>query len=465
MTRAALHELLGIVGLSAQRIEITGADPVLPTPFHIGEAGAAAIAASAVGAAELWAARNGRPRQPVAVELRHAVAALRSARYLRIAGAPPKAPFDPVSGLYEARGGWVFLHCNFPNHRAAALGVLGLAEGAERQTVAAAVAERDGSDLEDAIHAAGGCAALVRSAADWRRHPQAAAVATEPLLAIERIGDAPPEPLPSGGDRPLAGIRVLDLTRVLAGPTCARTLAEHGAEVLKVSGPHLPSSGELEIDTGLGKRSCFLDLRQPAEVATLAALIRDGRADVFSQGYRAGTLAAKGFAPEQIAALRPGAVSVELSAWSVAGPWAKRRGFDTIVQCSSGMALIQGGGKAPRLLPVSAIDYVTGYLMAYGAMIALRRRAREGGSWRVRCSLARTGQWIAERGLLAAAAIADVPKELPEDEIARFSMETVSPLGTIRHIRPVAQMAETPPRWERPPVPLGHDTAEWLERS
>src|SRR5579859_5898138 len=164
MTRAALHELLGFAGLSAQRIEITGADPVLPTPFRIGEAGAAAIAASAVAAAELWAARHGRPRQPVAIELRHAVAALRSARYLRIAGAPPKEPFDAVSGLYEAQGSWVFLHCNFPNHRAAALRVLGLAEGADRKTVAAAVAERDGGDLEDAIHAAGGCAALVRRA-------------------------------------------------------------------------------------------------------------------------------------------------------------------------------------------------------------------------------------------------------------------------------------------------------------
>jgi crotonobetainyl-CoA:carnitine CoA-transferase CaiB-like acyl-CoA transferase len=464
MTTAALDELLGIAGLGAEGVDIAGADPVLPTRFRIGAAGAAAIAAAAVAAAELWAERSGRPRQPVAVELRHAVAALRSARYLRLAGAPPKEPFDPVSGLYQAQGSWVFLHCNFPNHRAAALGVLGLPEGADRKTVAAAVAERDGLGLEDAIHAAGGCAALVRSTAEWRRHPQAAAVASEPLLAIERIGDAPPEKLPPAGDRPLSGCRVLDLTRVLAGPTCARTLAEHGAEVLKVSGPHLPHSGELEIDTGLGKRSCFLDLRRTADSATLASLVRDGRCDVFTQGYRPGTLAARGFAPEQIAVLRPGAVCVELSAWSVAGPWAKRRGFDTIVQCASGMALIQGGGVEPRLLPVSAIDYVTGYLMAYGAMIALMRRAREGGSWRVRTSLARIGQWIVERGLLDTTVIGDVPKELPEDEIARFSMETASPLGTIRHIKPVAQMQETPPRWARPPVPLGHDAAEWPRR-
>ena len=465
MTSAALHDVLRLGGLAADGIVIAGADPVLPTPFRVGAAGAAAIAVSAAAAAELWSERCGRPRQAVAVDLRHAVAALRSARYLRVAGASPKEPFDPVTGLYAAAGGrWVFLHCNFPMHRAAALGVLGCAEGAARATVAATVARRDAAELEDAVHAAGGCAALVRSAEDWRRHPQAAAVVTQPVLAIERIGDAPAEPLPRGGYRPLSDIRVLDLTRVLAGPTCARTLAEHGADVLKVSGPHLPHSDELEIDTGLGKLSCFLDLRQPADRAMLASLIRDGRCDVFSQGYRPGTLAARGFAPEDVAALRPGVIYVELSAWSGAGPWARRRGFDTIVQCASGMVVIQGGGAQPRLLPVSAIDYVTGYLMAFGAMIALRRRAREGGSWRVRASLARTGQWIAERGLLDASDIADVPKELPDDEIARLTMEAASPLGTIRHIRPVAQLPETPARWARPPVPLGHDAPAWPPR-
>src|SRR5258708_863427 len=463
MTTAALLELLSIAGLDARGIAIAGADPVVPTPFGMGGAGAAAIAAAATAAGELWSDRSGGPRQAIGVDLRHAAAALRSARYLRVAGAPPKEPFDPVSGLYPAaEGRWVFLHCNFPNHRAAALGVLGCAEGADRTAVAAAVAQRDGAELEDAIHAAGGCAALVRRAAEWGRHPQAAAVAAQPLLAIERIGDAPPETLPPG-DRPLSGVRVLDLTRVLAGPTCARTLAEHGADVLKVSAAHLPHSGEIEIDTGLGKLSCFLDLRRPADAATLASLVRDGRCDVFAQGYRPGSLAARGFAPEAVAALRPGAVYVELSAWSGAGPWARRRGFDTIVQCASGLAMIQGGAQ-PRLLPVSAIDYVSGYLMAFGAMVALRRRAREGGSWRVRVSLARTGQWIADRGLLDAAAIADVPKEFPDEEIPPLTMEPPLPLAPIRHPKPVPPSPQTPPRWTRPPVPLGHDAAAWPRR-
>lgn len=219
----------------------------------------------------------------------------------------------------------------------------------------------------------------------------------------------------------------------------------------------------MEIDTGLGKRSAFLDLNRVADQTTLRALIAEGRCDVFSQAYRPGALAARGLGSEALAALRPGIVAVELSAWGHLGPWAGRRGFDTIVQCASGMALVEGAAK-PRLLPVSAIDYVSGYLMAFGAMTALLRRAREGGSWRVRVSLARTGQWIVERGLLDAAAIADLPRELPDAEIAGWSEETASLRGIIRHLAPVAQLAETPARWQRPPVPLGHDTPEWLPR-
>jgi crotonobetainyl-CoA:carnitine CoA-transferase CaiB-like acyl-CoA transferase len=465
MPHAVLNELLRFAALTDARgdaLEITGSDPVLPTRFRIGAAGAAAVAASAAAAAELWRLRTGGARrQSISVDLRHATAALRSARYLRIDGAPPREPWDPLSGLYPARDGrQVYLHCNFPNHRAAALAVLGLGPEADRDAVGRAVRDWDGPALEEAVHAAGGCAGFVRSAEEWLRHPQSAAVAALPLLEIERIGEAPSEPL-AGGDRPLSGVRVLDLTRVLAGPTCARTLAEHGADVLKVSAPHLPHSGDIELDTGLGKLSAFLDLRAPADLDTLVGLIRDGRCDVFSQSYRPESLAARGFSPAALARLRPGIVCVELSAWGRAGPWARRRGFDTVVQCVSGMAMVQGGRQSPRTLPVSAIDYVSGYLMAFGAMVALARRAREGGSWLVRVSLARTGKWIVERGLLEAAALADVASDLPEAEIARITLDTPSPLGLIRHLAPVAHMAETPACWARPPVPLGHDAPAW----
>lgn len=459
MLRHSVRELIelgGLAGPEAGQIQITGDDPVFPTPYRIAASGAAAIAAAGYAAAELWRLRSGS-RQSVAVDARAAAAALRSTRYLQVDGRTPDGPRDPLSGFYRVRDErWISIHCNFPHHRDAALTVLGAPQ--EREAAMRASATWDGLRLEDAIHAAGGCAGLARSAREWALHPQAAAVAAQPLLEIVRIGDAPPQPLPSG-PRPLDGVRVLDLTRVLAGPTCARTLAEHGAEVLKISGPHLPDSGAFELDTGIGKRAAHLDLRDAQDAATLRGLA--GSADVFSQSYRPGTLAGRGFAPEDLAKLRPGIVCVSLSAWGGTGPWRDRRGFDTIVQTVSGMALASGDGAKPKYLPVSAIDYVSGYLMALGTMAALARRAAEGGSWLVRVSLARTGRWITDQGQVDAAALHDVPEELAEEEMARLTMETESPLGRIRHLRPVAVLSETPTRWTRPPVPLGHDRPAW----
>jgi len=327
--------------------------------------------------------------------------------------------------------------------------------------MAAAAAGWDGEALEDAVHAAGGCAGFVRSHAEWAQHPQAKAVAGQPLIEIVRIGDAPPEPLPAGR-RPLSGVRVLDLTRVLAGPTCGRTLAEHGADVLKITAEHLADSGATEFDTGHGKLSARLDLRAPEGVAKLRELVRTG--DVFSQGYRPGTLAARGFAPEDLARMRPGIVCVSLSAWGTTGPWASRRGFDSIVQTVSGMADATGAGGPPRLLPVSAIDYVAGYLMAFGAMTALARRVEEGGSWEVRVSLARTGKWIVDRGFATPEEIAASRGDVTEEELAPYRLESDGPAGRLGFLGPVVRMSSTPARWERPAVPLGYHPAEWPGR-
>jgi hypothetical protein len=303
--------------------------------------------------------------------------------------------------------------------------------------------------------------------AEWAKHPQAAAIASLPVMEIAKIGDAPVEKLPDGA-RPLAGIRVLDLTRVLAGPTCARTLAEHGADVLKITGPHLPNIGYQEFDTGHGKLSAHLDLRQPKDLATLRDLVRE--ADVFSQGYRPGTLGMRGLSPEELSALRPGLVYVSLCAFSHVGPWASRRGFDTVVQNVSGITtrqgeLFPGAEPGPQFYPVSAIDYLTGYLMAFGAMVALARRAREGGSWLVRISLAQTGRWLVGRGEVPEAALTNVPKEFLPEELARWSTTSDTPVGRLGHLKPVVQLSETPPFWARPSVPLGHNEPAWPARS
>ena len=454
MAQAALREILAAGGFEGPAVaDISGQDPVLPTRYRVGTAGAAALAALGLAVAQLWELRTGR-RQRVAVDVRGAAVSLRSARYLRIDGKPPPPPWDPLSGFYPVRDGWISMHCNFPNHRDAAMEVL--SSGAERRAAENASSRWSGEELEEAIHAAGGCAGFVRSREEWLRHPQARAVAGQPLIEIERVGDAPPAPLQPAA-RPLAGVRVLDLTRVLAGPTCARSLAEHGADVLKITAAHLPDSGVMELDTGIGKRSAHIDLRDSGGGALLEALASD--ADVFSQSYRPGALARRGFSPQALARLRPGIVCVSLSAWGTSGAWRERRGFDSIVQAVSGMAHASGDGAKPRLLPVSAIDYVSGYLMAFGASLALARRAREGGSWLVRVALARVGKWIVDLG--EAGGFGSMPEDLPDAELAPLLGEMEAPDGRIRYLRPVIRLSETPPHWSRPPVPLGYHPPSW----
>lgn len=469
MINDALCTLLPIAGWSEERasaLELSGgSDPLLPTPFRISETSTAALAAVGLAAADLWELRTGR-QQEVAVNARQATASLRSGKYMHLDGAHVSTERNAVMGVYPAKHGrWSYLHCNFPNHRAAALSVLGVPE--DREAVRKAVAQWDALELEEAIIAAKGAGGMVRTMDEWAKHPQAAAIASLPLLEIIKIADSPPEPLPEG-KRPLSGIRVLDLTRVLAGPTCARTLAEHGADVLKVTAAHLPNIGYQEYDTGHGKLSTQLDLRQSKDFETLRSLVRE--ADVFSQGYRPGTLGARGLSPEALAELRPGIVFVSLCAFSHVGPWASRRGFDTVVQTVSGITnrqgeLFPGATPGPQFYPVSAIDYLTGYLMAFGAMVALARRTHTGGSWLVRISLAQVGRWLVERGQVPGADLNGVPSEFTPAELERWTMTSDTPMGRLRHLAPVVRLSETPPRWARPSVPLGYNQPVWPART
>jgi crotonobetainyl-CoA:carnitine CoA-transferase CaiB-like acyl-CoA transferase len=464
-----LSALLSVAGRDVQlpaNVEFSGgADPVLPTPFRITEAAAASLGAVGLAVSDLWELRTGN-RQDVGVNPRQATASLRSGQYMTIDGSPGGRERNSVAGVYPAKNGrWSYLHCNFPNHRAAALSVLGVEE--DREAVREAVATWDARELEEAIIAAKGAGGMVRSMEEWAQHPQAAAIASLPVLEIEKIGDGPPQPLPDG-DRPLSGVRVLDLTRVLAGPTCARTLAEHGADVLRITAPHLPSSSDREDDTGHGKLSAHIDLREKDQLETLMGLVRE--ADIFSQGYRPGTLAQRGFSPEDLARLRPGIVYVSLSAFGSKGPWASRRGFDTVVQTVSGITtrqgeLFPGAQPGPQFYPVSAIDYLTGYLMACGTLVALARRVREGGSWSVRISLAQVGRWLVGLGQVPESELHDVSREFTPDELERWTTFSNAPGGRLQHLGPVVQLSETRPYWARPSVPLGFHAPVWPERA
>ena len=461
---SSLKKLIDLAALPAstlESVEITrgDADPVFPTRYRLVAAGAPVIAATGVAAADLWNLKTGR-QQRVRIDGRAAAAALRSSRYLRINGERPAEDPEKITGFYQLRDGrWMYLHCNFFNLRDRNLAVLGAP--AEREAVAKAVARWDGLELEQAIFDAGGCCGFVRSEDEWRGLPQAQTVARLPLFEIIKIGDAPPRPLP-GGDRPLSGVRVLDLTRVLAGPTCARTLAEHGADVLRVTREDLADSGATDFDTGIGKLCTHIDLRNPAEAETMRGLM--DTCDVFSQSYRPGALARRGLSPQDVAKIRPGIVYVTLSAWGHEGPWRDRRGYDTVVQSANGMAY-RANDERPEFLPVSAQDYIAGYLLAYGTMVALGRRAREGGSWLVRTSLASAGHWIREQGLLAPAEYSQAPKELPLNELQALLTQHDSPIGRLTHLAPVVQLSETPARWTRPAVPRGHHQPVWPERA
>src|SRR5271154_3594354 len=302
---------LGRANASNQHsLQIIGHDPVIATTFRAGEAAAAVLAANATAAADLWCARGGRP-QRIEVDVRAAAASLVSFLYLRYQGAAPDLRGQATVALYQARDSrWVHLHGGFSS-REGTLALLNCDDDAA--AIAKAVTSWDAQALEDELAERGVCGAKLRSADDWRIHPQGIALGRVPVVEMLRIGDAAREPLPGPragehGARPLSGVRVLDLTRVLAGPTSARTLAEHGADVMKITAAHLPNIGYQEYDTGHGKLQAHLDLRQARDVETLRGLVRE--TDIFTQGYRPGTLGNRGLSPEALSQLRPGLVYV-----------------------------------------------------------------------------------------------------------------------------------------------------------
>jgi hypothetical protein len=440
------------------RVSLSGADPVFPSSFRVGVAAQASIAAVGLAAAELWRARAGRA-QRVSVDLRAAAIEFRSERYLRVAGRTPPPMWDPVAGVYRTGDGrFVRLHTNFAHHRRAVVDLLGASDS--RDAVQEKLAAWQGEAFERAANEAGGVVALMRSAEEWSAHPQARALAALPLFEIERIGDAPPRRL-APAPRPLSGLRVLDLTRIVAGPVCGRALAAHGADVLRIAAPALPFLEWLVIDTGRGKRSAFADLETAEGRAALTRLLGD--ADIFVQAYRPGALAARGFAPADVARVRPGIVYVSLSAYSHVGPWNARRGFDSLVQTATGFNHAEGeaaGVDGPKELPAQALDHASGQLMAAAALLARARQAREGGSWHVRVSLAQTGRWLFGLGRVPAGLRA---RELTLDDVQDRIEESDSAFGRLSAVRPAAELSETPAHYALPSARLGSAAAEWAQ--
>jgi crotonobetainyl-CoA:carnitine CoA-transferase CaiB-like acyl-CoA transferase len=440
-------------------VTLTGEEPMLPSSFRVGAAAQVAIAAAGLAAANIWRLRSGQAQQ-VAVDMRHAVVECRSERYLRVDGKPPPPAWDAIAGVYHTGDQrFVRLHTNFPHHRDAVCEVLNCKP--EREQVQAALLKWEGEAFETAAYAKGCVVALMRSHAEWAALPQAQAITTLPLIEIEKIGEADPRPWPTGG-RPLEGLRVLDLSRVIAGPVAGRTLAVHGADVMLVSGPDLPAIPWLTIDTGRGKLSSYADLKTGQGREVLRGLLAE--ADIFSQGYRPHALAALGFSPLDAAGISPGIVYASLSAYGRAGPWAERRGFDSLVQCATGFNHAEGqaaGITGPKELPAQMLDHATGYLMAFGAMMARARQSQEGGSWHVQVSLARTGRWLWELGRVADGLASE---DLRSDAVIPYVEQAASGFGVLRAVRHAARLSRTEARWLRPAMPLGSHPPQWPAR-
>jgi hypothetical protein len=305
--------------------------------------------------------------------------------------------------------------------------------------------------LETAIVAAGGCAAALHTAEEWRDHDHGRHICDRPLLGVESLDDAPPR------QRGLTQLRVLDLTRVIAGPVASRFLASWGADVLRVEAPEF-DDGMLAVDVSFGKRSCGLDLRDPADRRRFETLVTG--ADVVVHGLRPGALASLGYPLERLTALRPGLVVAWLSAYGPGGPWAGRRGFDSLVQMSSGIAdegARAAGADHPVPLPCQLLDHATGYLLALGILQARVRQEQEGGSWAVDASLARTAAWLDELGRVDALAA----PEPTADEVARYCHTAATPWGDVTHVRPPGSIGDMTPHYRRPPSRPGADPPEW----
>lgn len=458
----ALAELAALRDHPSQtKITVPEVGPTAITRFRVGDTVAAILGTIGSVVADIQRDRDGTD-QNVSCDPRHAIGALAMSHLTREQGPngdwlTPENPPNRVIARQAIRpwptrdGGHVLPHLSLPNLQERMLKVLDCELTPE--AVGAAVARRDADELEQAIADNRVCGGKSRTQSEWRAHPHGAILAARPVITIERIGDAPAEPVP-GGDRPLSGLKVLDLTRILAGPVAARTLAEHGADVLMVAAKNTPQVDEFVRDTSHGKHSCFLDLDQAEDAETLRRLAKD--ADVFSQGYRPGRLEARGFGPGDLAEMRPGIVYLSVSCYGHGGPLSDRAGWEQVAQTVTGICHEQGAPGAPELVALPACDYMTGYLGALGTLIALERRAQEGGSWHVQVSLCRSAMFLQDQGLWAEKGTLPTAADLSE-----VMVESTGPRGVMRHIGPVLKMSATPTEWARQSPILGQDPAEW----
>lgn len=477
-------DLLTLAGLDGpgEELRFIGPPTVLPSSFRVTEAASALVAAVSIAVARIAELRSGRPGsgpnpRSVIVDSVEACAAFQSERHFRLSE-PPQL-WDSLSGHYAARDGYIQFHTNFPHHRAGLLTAIGLGPGNEspvarspvdrlpvdrspvdRSAVEAAVAASGRLELERAVSNAGGIAAAMRTIDEWTEHPHAAHVAHRPPLTVSRRHSGVGQPLgPADPTRPLQDLRVLDLTRVIAGPVCARTLAAYGADVLRIGAAGLPVVDAILPDTTLGKRFAYCDITTTGGRDDLLRLVAE--ADVVVTGFRPGALAQRGLGTDDLLETNPNLVIAELSAFGPDGPWGRRRGFDSITQTATGIVAEETaafGADQPRSLPCQLLDHGSGFLLALGVLGALIERHATGGSHQVEVSLLTTRNWFVSQGR----ADPELGGRLSEAEVAPYLESRPSPFGPLRHVRHPGSIDGIPARWERGPTKPGTDPAGWL---
>lgn len=438
-----------------------------PSSFKIDHLAQSSVAVSALAAALFWSFRHNASIPAVTVPAEHACAEFKSERLYVLNGKPAPSSWGTIGGLHKTADGYVRMHDLFPNHRESALKILALGRQASRDEVATKMLEWKSVDLETAAFNHGAVIAALRSFDSWNELPQANAVADFPILLNQILTSKPYTPSLTRSlatDKCLRGIRVVEMSRVIAAPVAGKTLAAHGADVIWITSPALPNAPALDIDLSRGKRTVQLDIKQPEDKAKLLKLLHT--ADVFIQSYRPGSLAAQGLSTEELQRANPNLIIASLDAYGPEGPWSQYRGFDSLVQTCSGINVAEaeryGANEPARVLPCQAFDHGAGYLCATGIMAALYKKATEGGSYEVKVSLAGTMKYLKSLGQLDSKNGFKGKNFKSAEDVSKYLETRDTGFGELRAMSHAASIGQVKVGWDVMPKPLGSDLPEWL---